>query len=177
VKWRESLLNAIQQGGYAKDAKAPIGADDPTLLHLLHANHGEPQNLCSLDGDFDRESATLASAVLSRAGVRIMQLDGVTTIGVWSDLDEPEVRAALRTFGSEQGPVRYLDGPGIPVRYKLRRVEGEPVPLSVLAEMERHPADPWKIRDAMLKEMRWCRKTAAASTKTREREGTKRVTV
>ncbi len=39
-----------------------------------------------------------ASAVQNRAGVRIMALEGGATIGVWSDLDGPEVRAALRTF-------------------------------------------------------------------------------
>jgi len=42
------------------------------------------------------------------------------------------------------------------MRYKLRRVEGEPVPLSVLTEMEQHPAEPWKVRDRMLNEMGWC---------------------
>jgi hypothetical protein len=38
---------------------------------------------------------------------------------------------------------------------KLRWVEGEPVPMSVLAEMERRPAEPWKVRDWALKEMGW----------------------
>lgn len=46
------------------------------------------------------------------------------------------------------------------MRYKLRRVEGEPVPIGVLAEMERHTvADPWKIRDRMLSEIGWCSKS------------------
>jgi hypothetical protein len=98
-----------------------------------------------------------ASAVLNQAGVRIMQLDGVTTIGIWSDLDGAEIRRALRTFGADQLPVRYLDGAGIPPRYKLRRVEGEPVPTNVLAEMERHPDEPWKVRDRM-----WKAETVAA---------------
>ena len=99
-----------------------------------------------------------ASGVLNRAGVRIAALDGGATIGVWSDLDGPEVRAALRTFGSERLPLRYLDGAGVPMRYKVRRVDGEPVPMNVLAEMERHPAEPWKVRDRMLNEMGWCSK-------------------
>ena len=99
-----------------------------------------------------------ASAVLNRAGVRIMALKGSAAIGVWSDLDGPEVRAALRTFGSDGPPVCYLDGAGIPMRYKLRRVEGEPVPMNVVAEMEQHPAEPWKVRDRMLNEMGWCPK-------------------
>jgi hypothetical protein len=102
--------------------------------------------------------AARASAVLNRAGVRIMPLEGGATIGVWSDLDGPEVRAALRTFGSDRLPLRYLDGAGVPVRYKVRRVEGEPVPVNVLAGMEGHPAEPWKFRDRMLNEMGWCSK-------------------
>jgi len=97
-----------------------------------------------------------ACGVLNRTGVRIMALDGGATIGVWSDLDGPEVRAALRTFGTERLPVRYLDSAGVPMRYKARRIEGEPVPKSVLAALEQHPADPWKVRDRMLSEMGWC---------------------
>jgi hypothetical protein len=65
-----------------------------------------------------------ASAVLNRAGVRIMALEGGATIDVWSDLDGPEIRAALRTFGSDRFPLRYLDGAGVPMRYKLRRGGG-----------------------------------------------------
>ena len=88
----------------------------------------------------------LASDVLNCAGVRIMRLDGQFTIGVWSDLEGPEIRAALRTLGLDRLPVRNLDGAGIPTRYKLRRVEGEPNPMSVLAKMERHSAELWKAR-------------------------------
>jgi len=127
----------------------------------------------------DRAELARASAVLKRAGVRIMALEGGATIGAWSDLDGPELRAALRTFGSDRLPVRHLDGTGVPIRYKLRRVEGEPVPMNVLAEMERRQADlmgasdpmegrapkaggsveyPWQVRDRMLREMGWCSK-------------------
>lgn len=106
-----------------------------------------------MDAGPDPAELAFASAVLNRAGVRIMRLEGAATIGVWSDLDGPEVRAALRTLTMESMPVRYLDGAGIPMRYKVRRVEGEPVPLSVLAEMKRHPEEPWKVRDRMLNEM------------------------
>src|SRR5262249_22599317 len=88
--------------------------------------------------------AAHASVVLNRAGGRIMRLGAGLTIGVWSDLDGPEVRAALRTFGSDRLPLRYLDGAGVPMRYKVRRVEGEPVTMNVLAAMEQHPAEPWR---------------------------------
>ncbi|MCE5308531.1 MAG: hypothetical protein LLG20_12910 [Acidobacteriales bacterium] len=122
-----------------------------------------------------------ASAILNRAGVRLTALEGGATIGVWSDLDGPEVRAALRTFGSDRLPLRYLDGAGIPMRYKVRRVDGEPVSTNVLAKMEQwegnlmetpDPMEPpeisrgrpiedksrWTVRDRMLKEMSWCSK-------------------
>ena len=100
----------------------------------------------------DAAELARASAVLNRGGVRIMALEGGATIGLWSDLDGPEVRAAIRTFGSDGMPVRYLDGAGVPMRYKVRRVDGE----RVLAAMEQHPAEPWKVRDRMLNEMGWC---------------------
>lgn len=106
----------------------------------------------------DPAELALTSDVLNRAGVRIMSLEEGATIGVWSDLDGPTVRAALRTLGMSGLPVRYLDGAGVPMRYKVRRVEGEPVPMSVLAEMERNPSEPWIVRDRALKEMGWCPK-------------------
>jgi hypothetical protein len=83
-----------------------------------------------------------------------MRIDGVDYAGIWSDLDGPEVRAALRTYGNGHLPVRYLDG-DVPMRFKLRVVPGEPVPANVLIEMEKHPQEPWGIRDRMLKEMGW----------------------
>jgi hypothetical protein len=76
-----------------------------------------------------------------------MTLESGEGIGVWSDTDGPEVQSALAAYGWSDIPVRYLDGAGVPMRYKLGRVECEPVPLSVLAEMERHPVEPWKVRD------------------------------
>jgi hypothetical protein len=97
-----------------------------------------------------------ATAVLNGAGVRVMALEGGAIVGLWSDLDGPEVRAALRTVGFDRLPVRYLDGAGVPARYKVRRVAGEPVPSDVLAEMERQPAEPWTIRDRMLNHIGWC---------------------
>jgi len=62
-------------------------------------------------------------AVLNRAGVRIVQMGGVFTIGVWSDVDGPEVRAALRTLHMHELPLRYLDEDGIPESYKTSKKE------------------------------------------------------
>jgi hypothetical protein len=96
-----------------------------------------------------------ASELLSWAGVRLMEVDGVVTVRVWSDLNCLEIRDALRVLGSGDAPVRYLDGSGIPDRYKLRRVAGDPVPMSVLRAMEQHPEAPLKVRDELLVTMRW----------------------
>jgi hypothetical protein len=85
-----------------------------------------------------------------------MRIDDAPSVGVWSDQDGPEIRTALRVLESDGLPVRYLDGAGIPMRYKLRRGDGEPVPLHVLNAMEQQPGEPWKVRDRMLKEMVWC---------------------
>jgi hypothetical protein len=96
-----------------------------------------------------------ASSVLAKSGIRLMRVDGVDYVGIWSDLDGPEVRAALRTYGSGQVLVRYLDGDSIPMKYKWRKVPGEPVPANVLAAMEQEPNQPWVVRDRMLDEMGW----------------------
>ncbi len=103
----------------------------------------------------ETEQARRARRLLNRAGVRIMILETGANIGVWSDLVGPEIRAALRTLGNAELPVRYLDGAGVPMHYKARQLEGEPVPMEVLSEMERQPAEPWKVRDQMLNEMGW----------------------
>jgi hypothetical protein len=108
-------------------------------------------------GSPSAESPRIESAayrgILNRTGVRIMALESETAIGVWSDLDGPEIRAALHVRGLDRYPLRYLDGTGVPMPYKLRMVKGDPVPKDVLAEMERNPAEPWKVRDRMLNEM------------------------
>ena len=63
------------------------------------------------------------TSVLNATGVRIMRLDGGYTIGIWSDLDGPETRRALYALEMDGLPIRFLDRPGIPLRYKSRRVD------------------------------------------------------
>ena len=63
-----------------------------------------------------------ACSILNRVGVRIMQLDGHFTVGIWRDLDGPEIREALCRLGMDHLAMRHLDGEGIPARYKVRRV-------------------------------------------------------
>lgn len=85
------------------------------------------------EGALDTDRAV---RLLNRAGTRIMRTDAGITIGLWSDKDAPHIRAALLTLGMDGLPVRYLDGEGIPARYKVRGVAGQPVALSKLREME-----------------------------------------
>lgn len=59
----------------------------------------------------DPSELVCASGVLNRAGVGIMWLESELTIGLWSDLDGPEVRAALRTFGWSGYPSVIWMGP------------------------------------------------------------------
>src|SRR5215831_17491244 len=87
-----------------------------------------------------------ASAIFARTGVRLISLDGQLHIGVWSDLDSPAVRAAIAIFHPEGVPVIYLDGPLTPMKYRLRRVSGEPVAALIREEMERS-SKPWKVRN------------------------------
>jgi hypothetical protein len=110
---------------------------------------------CAGFGAEKRRDTSWAHTVLAKAGVRLMELNGVFTVGIWSNLDSPEIRAALRCFHDEDPPVVYLDGSAVPDRYKLTRLAGEPAPLNVLHAMEQNPAEPWVIRDRMLAAMKW----------------------
>jgi hypothetical protein len=102
----------------------------------------------------DVETLTWAGEVFKLNGVRHLTLDGQHVIGIWSDLDGPHIRKAMRIFDNQDVPVRYLDGPGIPLRYKVRRMKGTPVPLNILHAMEA-AAEPWAVRDRMLAEIGW----------------------
>lgn len=146
IDWKpKGELAAVGENGPTKPSK-------PGFVGFVGAI---PRDPVEIDVEPDPTALARASAVLKATGARIMTLGEGPAIGVWSDLDAPEVRAALRTFGSDGLPVLYLDGLGVPGRYKLRWVKGEPVPLNVLRAMEAHPGDPWTIRDRMLQDMRW----------------------
>jgi hypothetical protein len=81
------------------------------------------------------EQIDSARKVLNRVGMRYMCLEGKTVIGLWRDSDGPEVRAALHTTGLDRLPNRYLDEVGIPIRYKVRLMDVEPI-TSVPEEMD-----------------------------------------
>jgi hypothetical protein len=104
---------------------------------------------------------TRAGEVLKANGVRLFQLDGVPVVGLWSDLDGPHIRAALAVLENDKLPVRYIDGPNIPMRYKVRKMKGQPVPLEIVAAMDKANADggqAWEVRDRMLLGIGWCAK-------------------
>lgn len=109
----------------------------------------------------ERNTSALAWAnqVYKLNGVRLLSTDGqLTGIGVWSDLDGPHIREAIAIFGNQDIPVRYVDGPNIPMKYKVRKMKGTPVPLDVVAAMDKanlahRPA--WEVRDRMLAEIKW----------------------
>jgi hypothetical protein len=63
---------------------------------------------------------TTAKAILNDAGVRIMILDGKYILGVWRDAYTSEVRAAVESLLMGHMPVRFLEDPDIPLRYKVR---------------------------------------------------------
>jgi hypothetical protein len=90
-----------------------------------------------------------ATALLNQAGVRLMHLEAGAAIGVWSDLDSQAIRAALLRLGMGHMSVLYLDGPGVPDQYKLRRIPGDPVPNPVREAMEKS-REPWRIRSRMV---------------------------
>jgi hypothetical protein len=60
-----------------------------------------------------------------------MRLDGVTTVGVWRDLDGPEIRAALRALGMGTIPVVHLESTQVAPAYRVRRVAEQAKPLGL----------------------------------------------
>jgi hypothetical protein len=126
------------------DASVP---DEPDGLRKPHASLPNP----SLDDTINIEKAI---RTLNETGIRIINLDGGFFIGVWSDLDDPDIRKALQIAGLGDLGIRYPDGDDVPVKYKQRDVEGEPVPWRVLRAMEGAREKPWIVRDRMLAEIR-----------------------
>jgi hypothetical protein len=117
----------------------------------------------------------LCGRQLAVAGCRPIEIGGQPAIGIWSDLDHPSLRTAIRDYyaalwpAMAGAPIVYLDGPGIPDRFKERRVPrvptredgrpADPIPLEVVEAMMRSD-EPWKVREHMLDELGWLRKRA-----------------
>src|SRR5258708_29459089 len=93
-------------------ANSPEGLPtEPTKAHSVGFEGATPVECPKIQApEPDQLALAHASGVLAAAGVRLMELGGTTTIGLSSDLDGPEIRAALEVFGSGLLPVRSLDG-------------------------------------------------------------------
>lgn len=70
---------------------------------------GQSQNFSPAAEELHRQ----ARETLNRRGVRFFRVDGVSSIGLWSAEDGPEVREALAVLRLDGLPVRFLDGDGI----------------------------------------------------------------
>jgi len=93
----------------------------PEPFKLTRTDDTPPAESPEIEAGPDPVEPGQASDLLNQAGVRIMWVEGVATIGVWSDLDGPEIQAALHALGMDELAGRFLDGGGIPLRYKVRR--------------------------------------------------------
>lgn len=80
------------------------------------ANSGESGDAASVD----------AMALLNLAACRLMLLDHSFTIGIWGDLDGPELRGAIAGAGLENLPVVFLEGEDLPERYRVRSLQVPP---------------------------------------------------
>jgi hypothetical protein len=149
-----SGLSQKIEGGLSEDPylletpRTPTDKTDKTpskdsSVSFVSALPGESPKI---EEGFSREDIDAAVDLLNQTGTRIMHLESGDAIGLWSDLDSSAIRDALKAIEMDNLPVRYLDGDGIPVRYKLRQVAGDPVPDSVRREMEQS-VEPWKVRN------------------------------
>lgn len=59
--------------------------------------------------------------LLNLTGCRIIRRTNGLAVGIWEDLDCPEIRSAIRAVGMSGLPVIYLESPNVPIRYKVRR--------------------------------------------------------
>lgn len=64
---------------------------------------------------------TAAMRLLNLAGVRIIRQTSGFVIGIWQDLDGPEVRNAIRLVGMREYPVIHIETANVDTIYKVRR--------------------------------------------------------
>jgi hypothetical protein len=83
---------------YLKIAQLALARTTVALVSTAHLPGTAAGNADDIEVAPYLPDCGFAIAVLDRARVRIMLLDGAT-IGVWSDLDGPEVRRALKAVG------------------------------------------------------------------------------
>ena len=66
------------------------------------------------------EHQVAALRILNRVGCRIIRTRNSLVIGLWQDLDCPEVRAALDAVNMSGLPIVHLETASVPVQYKVR---------------------------------------------------------
>lgn len=66
-----------------------------------------------------------ALRLLNQVGACLMKLSDSYAVGVWVETDSPDLRRALEILRLDHLPVRFLEDPDIPQRYKVRRHKPE----------------------------------------------------
>ncbi|MGI9074289.1 MAG: hypothetical protein ACR2JB_23920 [Bryobacteraceae bacterium] len=61
-----------------------------------------------------------AMQLLNLCGVRIMRYDSELRLGMWEDLDGPELRHAIAAVGMHELRVVHLESAEVPIRFKIR---------------------------------------------------------
>jgi hypothetical protein len=117
MSWREKL--GVSENSDRSDKST-------SSVTFVTGSKGTPKVNVRSCLDPEHPDVVSARSLLNRTGARLMQLEGIITIGVWPDHDGPEIREALRIVGHGLLPIRYLDGAGIPQQYKVRGEEREP---------------------------------------------------
>ena len=105
-----------------------------------------------MTGD-ERLDIERACRFLELSEVRRINVAGETTVAIWSNIDSASIRGALKVVGWDSLKVKYLDSPAVPIRYKVSNLDGDPVPLEVLAEMEAADDQPWEVRDRLMRQL------------------------
>lgn len=60
--------------------------------------------------------------VMNLCGARIIRLGSELKVGLWSDVDGPEIRAAIDTLGMSELQVIHLETAAVDFNYKIRSV-------------------------------------------------------
>lgn len=62
-----------------------------------------------------------ASRVLNICGVRLIPHEGQLCLGIWEDvLDSADLRRQIKVLGLAELPILALDGPEVPLEFKVR---------------------------------------------------------
>jgi hypothetical protein len=91
-----------------------------SYLELLEDNR-VPFAKTLLDGRLTESEINHAMRLLNLAGCRIIAEDCGFLIGIWDDLDGPELRRAIWVLGMGEHRIVYLESRQIAIQFKSRR--------------------------------------------------------